>query len=258
MRSNLSRVLRAFVLSGLSGLVGIVQAGTFTVYAAASLTEAMNELAGNWGRLHGHEVKLSFAASSTLATQIEAGAPAAIFVAADVRSMDYLEQLQRLVTGSRVDLLGNTLVLVMPAGQVRPVTLKPGFDLLGLLGEGRLATGDPAHVPVGLYAQQALTTLGVWPDSEPRLVRAESVRAAIVFVARGEVPAGIVYATDAAISTEVGIAGTFPADSHAPIVYPMALIAEHTTPAARALHAWLQSEDAMAVFIRYGFQRAPH
>lgn len=250
--------LRLLWLCASLALDSVAHADTFTVYAAASLTEVLDEIVAAWAKPAGHTVKLSFAASSTLAMQIEAGAPAALLVTADERSMDTLAEHDRLVPESRVDLLGNTLVLVMPAASVRPVALVPGFDLHALLGDGRLATGDPAYVPAGRYAEQALTHLGVWAEAEPRLVRAESVRAALVLVGRGEVPAGVVYATDAAITREVAVAGTFPPESHAPIVYPMALVREFATPAARALHAYLQGPAAMTVFARYGFKPLPH
>lgn len=233
------------------------RAETFTVYAAASLTESMERIAADWSRRHGHRVRLSFGASAMLAKQIEAGAPAALFIAADTRSMDFLAQGGRLVPGSRRDLLGNALVLVMPAASAHDVALVPGFDLAALLGDGRLATGDPAYVPAGQYAEQALRALGVWAIAEPRLALADSVRGALALVGRGEAPAGIVYATDARLTTDVRIAGIFPPDSHAPIVYPLALIAAFPSPAARAFHAHLLSDEAARVFAANGFTPPP-
>lgn len=224
-----------------------------TVYAAASLSQALQEAVQAWKARTGHVVRASFAASSTLARQIENGAPAALFLSADEAWMDYLAQRGRLVPGSRVDLLGNRLVLVTPADRPQEVRLAPGFDLAAVLGKGRLATGDPAHVPVGKYAQAALTRLGVWPQAQPRLVRADSVRAALAYVERGEAAAGIVYATDAAVAPRVHVAGVFPADSHPRIVYPMALVAGQDSEAARALHDFLQGQEAAEVFMRHGF-----
>jgi molybdate transport system substrate-binding protein len=233
----------------------IVQARDLTVYAAASLTEVMQAISAAWEQTTEHHVKLSFAASSALAKQIEAGAQASVFVSADSRWMDYLATGGYLVPDTRVDLVGNRLVLVTPLDHPVSVALEPGFDLAALLGDGRLATGDPAHVPVGFYAEAALRTLRAWSIAEPKLVRADSVRAALVLVERGEVPAGIVYATDAAITPKVHVAGEFPANSHPPIVYPLAIIAEHDDLIARDFYAYLQSPSARVVFDQFGFTR---
>lgn len=232
-------------------------AGEVTVYAAASLTNAVQDAAKAWQQRTGHTVRASFAASSALARQIESGAPASVFLSADEQWMDYLEQRRLIVPDSRVDLLGNRLVLVTPADSHARVKIEPGFDLERVLGTGRLATGDPAHVPVGKYAQAALTRLGVWAVAEKRLVRADSVRAALAYVERGEVPAGIVYATDASVAPKVRIAGVFPASSHPPIVYPMALVTGQDDETARSFHRFLQSTEAAAVFRRYGFSLHP-
>lgn len=233
----------------------LVCASDLTVYAAASLTEVMQTIATDWEQTTGTHVILSFAASSALAKQIEAGAQAGVFISADIRWMDYLETRGYLIANSRVDLLSNELVLITPIENSVQVKLESGFDLAGLLGDGRLATGDPAHVPVGFYAEAALKTLGVWSIAEPRLVRVDSVRAALVLVERGEVPVGIVYATDAAITSKVHVAARFPASTHPLIVYPLALIAGFDTPAARAFHAHLKSPAARSVFDRFGFTR---
>lgn len=249
-RPSFARLMVVLVL-GLAALTA--RADTLVVFAAASLTNALQDIGKSFEAQSGHAVKYSFAASSTLARQIESGAQAQLFLSADEQWMDYLAERKLIVANSRIPLLGNSLVLVTPADSKAAVTLGRGFDLAGLLGDGRLATGDPAHVPVGKYAQAALTHLGVWPVAEPRLVRADSVRAALVLVERGEVPAGIVYATDAALSARVRVAATFPADSHAPITYPAAIIAGQDTPAARAFHTYLRSDAAAAVFKRYGF-----
>jgi molybdate transport system substrate-binding protein len=232
---KLTRLLSALVLSLVAG---VVHADTLVVFAAASLTNALQDIGKAFETRSGHTVKFSFAASSALARQIEAGAQAQIFLSADEQWMDYLAERKLLAAGTRTDLLGNSLVLVTPTDSKASVTLKPGFDLAALLGDGRLATGDPAHVPVGKYAKDALT---------------DSVRAALVLVERGEVPAGIVYATDAAVSPKVRVAGVFPADMHAPITYPAAIVARQDTPAARAFMQWLRGSDSTAVFTRYGF-----
>jgi molybdate transport system substrate-binding protein len=204
---------------------------------------------------HGHaKPKLSYGSSSTLARQIEQGAGVGLFASADLQWMEYLSSRNLIVPETRGNLLSNVLVLIVPADRARKIDIKPGFDLASLLGaDGRLATGDPAHVPVGIYAEQALKTLGVWPLAEPRLARAENVRAALLLVERGEAPAGIVYATDAAASRGVAIAGTFPEDSHDPIVYPFAVPRGGDTPEARALLSFLSEPEARAIFARRGF-----
>lgn len=229
-------------------------AAEVTVFAAASLTNAFEEIAALYQARAPHTVRQSFAASSALAKQLESGAPANIFASADAQWMDWAAQRRLIVPDSRRALLGNRLVLVTAADQPVRIELRPGFDLAALLGPtGRLATGDPAHVPVGRYAQQALQRLGVWALAEPRLVRADSVRAALALVERGEVPAGIVYATDAAVSKSVRVAAVFPEGSHAPIVYPMALVAGQDTVAARDFFAFLQGEQAQVAYRRHGF-----
>ncbi|MCM5679934.1 molybdate ABC transporter substrate-binding protein [Schlegelella sp. S2-27] len=232
-------------------------AGEATVYAAASLTNAVQDVVKAWQTQTGHRARTSFAASSALARQIENGAPASVFLSADEQWMDYLERRRLIDPGSRTDLLGNRLVLITPLDSQAVVELEPGFDLARLLGTGRLATGDPAHVPVGQYARAALTHLGVWALAEKRLVRADSVRAALAYVERGEVPAGIVYATDAAVAPRVRVAGIFPATSHPPIVYPMALVSGQADEAAKSLHAFLRGDQAGGIFKRYGFSLRP-
>ena len=181
------------------------------MFAAASLTDAMKDVSAQWAK-DGHQpLRLSFGASSTLARQIEQGAPANLFASADEKWMDYLADKKLIVADTRKDLLGNDLVLVVPADKPQHVTIGPGFDLLGLLGpNGRIATGDPAHVPVGLYAEQALKKLGMWDAVQPRLARTDDVRAALLLVERGDMLAGIVYATDAAVSKGVMVVGVFP------------------------------------------------
>ncbi len=224
-----------------------------TVFAAASLTDALGEVTRAFTAATGTPVRTSFAASSALARQIEAGAPADLYFSADREWMDHLESRGALRAGTRRDALGNRLVLIAPADSaIGALAITPHFALAAALGRGRLATGDPDAVPVGRYARQALERLGVWNEVADRLVRAEDVRSALAFVDRGEAPLGIVYATDAGIDRRVRIVGEFPADSHAPIVYPVALTAR-SRPQAAALLAFIVSPAADAIFTRYGF-----
>jgi molybdate transport system substrate-binding protein len=231
------------------------RAQELTVFAAASLTDAMKDISTQWAKAGHQPLRMSFDSSSTLARQIEAGAPANLFASADEKWMDYLAQKNLIVADTRKDLLGNDLVLVVPADKPLHVTIDSSFNLLGLLGaSGRLAVGDPAHVPVGIYAEQALKKLGWWDAIAPRLAPTADVRAGLLLVERGEAPAGIVYATDAAASKAVMVAGTFPADSHDPVSYPFAVTKSGDTPEARALLAFLAGPQARAVFVQRGFK----
>lgn len=249
----LRRVLIAGLLACLSPLTALA-AEPVTVFAAASLTDAMKDVSAAWQQAGHAPLRLTFASSSTLARQVEQGAPANLFASADQRWMDYLGQRNLIAADTRRDLLANRLVLVMPKDQARQVVVGPGLDFAALLGpNGRLATGDPAHVPVGLYAKQALTALGLWLQVEPRLARADDVRSALLLVERGEAPLGIVYATDAAASAGVTVAGTFPAGTHDPITYPFAVTRDGDTPEARALLLFLAGPEARAIFARRGF-----
>jgi molybdate transport system substrate-binding protein len=226
-----------------------------TVFAAASLTDAMKDISTKWTAAGHQPLVLSFGASSTLARQIEQGAPANVFASADEKWMDYLAEKKLIAPDTRKDLLGNDLVLVVAANKPMHVAINKSFDLMGLLGpDGRLATGDPAHVPVGIYAEQALKALGMWDSVSSKLARTGDVRSALLLVERGEAPAGIVYATDAAVSNAVMIAGTFPADSHDPVSYPFAVTKSGDTTEARALLAFLTSPPARAVFVQRGFK----
>ena len=249
---RLIRTLSWFTVS-LALLCQTAAAAELTVFGATSLTDALQEIGKLYQARSGDTLRFSFAASSTLARQIEAGANASLFVSADEEWMDYLAAKKLIVAASRVDLLGNRLVLIVPADRPDVIDIKPGFDLLAVLKDGKLATGDPAHVPVGKYAREALTALGVWPLADARLVRADSVREALLFVERKEAAAGIVYATDAAVAKKVRVAGTFPEASHKPVVYPMAIVAGQDTAAAQRLHAFLRGEEAAAVFKKFGF-----
>lgn len=234
------------------------RAAEVTVYAAASLTHALRDISSSWQAAHpDNAIKTSFAASSALAKQIEAGAPAEVFISADRQWMDYLAERQLIDKTSRRDLLGNTLVLIAPAAEPRTVAMTPGkppsFN-------GPFCMGEPNSVPAGRYGRQALLTLGWWPVLASRLVASEDVRSALAFVARGECALGIVYETDAQVSDKVMIAGRFPVGSHDPVVYPAALL-PNASPAARDYFRYMQGREAKAVFTRYGFRvinpRAP-
>jgi molybdate transport system substrate-binding protein len=233
---------------------GVARAET-SVYAAASTTEAMNEIAAAFAAKKLGTIVPSYDSSSTLAKQIEHGAPAAIFFSADEQWMDYLDQKKLIAPSSRVDLLGNALVLIAPkANAPSKIDIKPGMGLAKMLGDGRLAVGDPDHVPAGIYAKAALDKLGLWDQVKDKLAAGQNVRAALTFVERGEAPLGIVYATDAIASAKVWEVGIFPEDSHPPILYPIALVAGHETPEARAFLEFLKGPDARAIFTKYGFR----
>jgi molybdate transport system substrate-binding protein len=227
-----------------------------TVYGAASLTNVLQELGDSFTKSSGVPVKFSFAASSVLARQIEAGSPADIFFSADQEWMDYLEQRSLIDKSSRSNVVGNRLVLVAPLDSRLSLKIAPNFPLLAALGGQRLATGDPDTVPVGRYARSALTSLGVWNDVADRLVRADNVRAALAFVDRGEVPLGIVYETDARVDAKVRIVDHFPANSHLPITYPAALTRTASQDAARFI-AYLRGAEARAAYARFGFSVPP-
>jgi molybdate transport system substrate-binding protein len=224
-------------------------AADITVFAAASLAETMNRLAADYQKQSGKSVAVSLAASSALARQIEASGGADIFVSADEDWMDYLDKKALLAAGTRKDLLGNALVLIGPRG-VAPIAIRAGFDLKGALKGGRLAIADPDSVPAGKYAKDALTRLRAWDGIAT--APAENVRVALAYVARGETPLGIVYATDARAEPAVAVAGTFPEDSHAPIRYPAALVKD-AKPEARGFLAFLSSAAARSVFETAGF-----
>jgi molybdate transport system substrate-binding protein len=226
---------------------------TLTVFAAASMKEALDDVDAAFTSRTGVKISASYAASSTLAMQIEQGAPADIFVSADRDWMDYAASRKDIDTQSRVDLLGNSIVLIAPRdSRIGSITIGPGFDLARLAGDGRIATGDVRAVPVGKYAKAALEKLGAWRAAEPKFAMAESVRAALALVARSEAVLGIVYATDAKVEPSVKIIGTFPPDSHPPIVYPVAATSTAKVEAADYL-AFLRSQTAKAKFEKYGF-----
>lgn len=223
------------------------------VFAAASLTDAMTEVGNEFTRKTGVPLKNSFAASSALARQVESGANAGVFFSADEEWMDYLEKKNLLAAGTRRNVLANKLVLVVPNdSKVASVKLDSAHSFLAAVQGAYIATGDPDSVPVGRYAKAALTKLGAWDKVAPRLVRADNVRSALAFVARGEAPFGIVYMTDAKIEKNVRLAGTFPSDLHKPIRYPIAMTA-HGDANARGFVEFVSSKEATAIFEKYGF-----
>jgi molybdate transport system substrate-binding protein len=223
------------------------------VFAAASLKTALDSILTAWRRDAGEQVTVSYAASSTLAKQIENGAPADLFVSADRDWMDYLQDRKLIDPKTRVDLVGNTLVLIAPSGSKVETIIAPGFPLAQLLGGGKLAMADPNAVPAGKYAKAAMTALGAWPQVASHIAAAENVRAALLLVARGEAPLGIVYKTDAIAEPAVKIVTAFPPDTHPPIVYPMASVDSSANPDAPALAAYLRGGAARAQFEAHGF-----
>ncbi|SDR62212.1 molybdate transport system substrate-binding protein [Rhizobiales bacterium GAS113] len=242
----------------LAAVSGAAAQSTVTVFAAASLQDALNGIGKDFTAASGIAVKFSYDSSSTLARQIEQGAPAELFASADLDWMDYLAKRNLIAPATRVNLLGNRLVVIAP--KESPLT-EVKFDAASLgaaLGDGRIATGAVESVPAGRYAKQALQKLGLWATFETRIVPAENVRAALAYVARGEAPLGIVYATDAAAEPKVKVVATFPQDSHPPIVYPFALTATAQGDAAKGEAAkqfltYLQSPPARARFAAHGF-----
>ncbi len=226
------------------------------VFAAASTTNALTEVAESYRARAGEGVVCSFAASSALARHIEYGAPAAIYVSANPEWMDYLADRGLIAPGSRGELMRNRLALVAPLDSPVRAAVGPGLALAALIGEGRLAIADPDHVPAGIYARQALESLGLWAAVEGKLARLANVRVALALVERGEVPLGVVYRTDAAASAKVRLIGLFPADAHAPIVYSVGLVADHADGAARRFLEYLRGDEARAVLARHGFAAA--
>jgi molybdate transport system substrate-binding protein len=226
---------------------------TLTVFAAASMRNALDDIDAAFTAKTGVKVAASYAASSTLAKQIEQGAPADIFVSADTDWMDYATSKKTINEPTRVNLLGNSIVLIAPKdSKIDNVAIGPGFDLAALAGDGKIATGDVKSVPVGKYAKAALEKLGAWQAAEPKFAMADSVRAALTLVARGEAALGIVYATDAKVEPGVKVVGTFPADSHPPIIYPVAATTT-AKPEAKDYLDYLHSSAAKAVLEKYGF-----
>jgi molybdate transport system substrate-binding protein len=229
-------------------------ADSVLVFAASSLTDVLNELAETYAKAGHSKPAFSFAASSALARQIENGAPAALFISADEQWMDYVAERKLIVSDTRASVLGNTLVLVSPADKPLTVEIKQGFDLAKALNGGKLSMGDPDSVPVGRYGKTALENLGVWKSVEANVIRADNVRVALAFVERGEAAAGIVYATDAALTNKVAVMGTFPDSSYPPVSYPIAVLNGNDSPAARAFRDFVLSPEAKPVFVKHGFK----
>ena len=257
MLPNARRLLPTFLLLILgSAHAADSQQPTLLVFAAASLTNGLEDIGSAYTRGTGQSVKFSFAASSVLARQIEAGARADVFFSADLEWMDYLEARNLIDRKSRREVLGNRLALIAPADSKVELKVAPNFPLAAALGKGRLAVGDPDYVPVGRYARSALTKFGVWKDVDDHLARADNVRSALAFVARGEAPLGIVYETDARTENKVRIIDVFPTGSHPPITYPAATTAG-AKPGAQRFLDFLQGAAARAIFVRYGFVTLP-
>ena len=247
-------LLTAAVLTLAAGTVpAAAQGRDVLVFAAASLKNALDEIAAQWQRESGKKAAISYAASNTLIKQIEQGAPADIFISADLDWMDYGQQKNLIKPDTRSNLLGNRLVLVAPKDSNISANIQPGFDLAALLKGGRLAMGNVDAVPAGKYGKAALEKLGAWDGVKDKIAQAESVRAALLLVARGEAPLGIVYQTDAASDPTVKIVGIFPENTHPPIIYPVALTKDATGAEAIAFLNFLRSAAARAAFERQGF-----
>jgi molybdate transport system substrate-binding protein len=227
---------------------------TLTIYAAASMRNALDDVNAAFTKATGVKVTTSYEASSTLAKQIEQGAPGDVFISADLRWMDYASEHKLIQPDTRVNLLGNKVVLIAPKdSKLDHVTIGQGFDIAKLAGDGRIAVADVKAVPAGLYAKAALEKLGAWQAAEPKLAMAENVRATLAFVARGETPIGIVYETDAKVEPKVKIVGVFPDGSHPAVTYPVAATATSKKAATPRYLAFLRTKDTKAIFEKYGF-----
>ena len=246
---------RACVLAACLAVMvpSVAQADSVTVFAAASMATALADIETAFEAASGYDLVISLAGSSALARQIQQGAPADVFISASSDWMDLVEQEGLIERGSRFDLLGNSLVLVAHGADALPVEIDKGFALSALLGDGRLAMALVDAVPAGIYGKAALESLGLWSDVAPKVVQSDNVRAALALVALGEAPYGIVYATDAAAADNVTVVGRFPTDSHPPIIYPVADLANRDGPAEAAFLAYLRSPEARVVFERQGF-----
>ncbi|WP_411033293.1 molybdate ABC transporter substrate-binding protein [Shinella sp. BYT-45] len=253
MNRRLLLKLAAAVFAALPLALPAAAAEKVTVFAAASLKNALDAANAEWQKATGNETTVSYAASSALAKQIEAAAPADLFISADLAWMDYVAEKKLIKEETRANLLGNRIVLVAPKDKATTVEIKEGFDLAGLVGDGKLAMGAVDSVPAGKYGKAALEKLGVWSSVEGKVAGAESVRAALALVSRGEAPYGIVYQTDAAADPGVAVVGTFPEDSHPPIIYPVAILLESQSPAAGAYLDFLKSDKAAPFFTEQGF-----
>ena len=252
-RSWLALLVAAGLTSGVGAAPAVAQSHDVLVFAAASLKNALDEVAAQWQRESGKKVAISYAASNTLIKQIEQGAPVDIFISADLDWMDYGQQKGLIKPDTRVNLLGNRIVLIAPKDSTVSVNVQPGFDLAALLKGGRLAMGNVDAVPAGKYGKAALEKLGAWDGVKDKIAQAESVRAALVLVSRGEAPLGIVYQTDAASDPGVKIVGVFPENAHPPIIYPIALTKDSANADAQAFLNYIKSPAARPAFERQGF-----
>jgi molybdate transport system substrate-binding protein len=246
----------AALLIGVSSFTGpaLAQSKELVVFAAASLKTALDEAAANWVKESGKPApKISYAASNALAKQLEQGAPADLFLSADLDWMDYAQQKNLIVKESRVSLLGNRIALIAPSDAKTTVTLAPGVDLSAALGPSRLAMGNVDSVPAGKYGKAALEKLGGWDKVKDKIAQADNVRAALLLVSRGEAPLGIVYTTDAAADPKVKVIATFPEDTHPPIVYPVAITKDSANPDAQGFLIYLRGNGAKASFEKQGF-----
>jgi molybdate transport system substrate-binding protein len=223
------------------------------IFAAASMKTALDAIAAAFAAKTGETEKISYASSAVLAKQIEQGAPADIFISADLQWMDYIDKIKLVKPGTRRNLLGNALVLVEPADATSTLKIAPGFPLAGALGDSKLAVCTVTSCPAGVYGKEALENLGVWTDVEPKLAQADNVRNALMLVARGEAKFGIVYATDAKAEPKVKVVDTFPESSHKPVVYPIALLTTSTNPNAAAFAAFLTSQASVKILTDQGF-----
>jgi len=249
-------LVASIVLCGLPTQAADTPAKPLLIFGASSLTNALDEIGADYTRATGQPVKFSYAASSMLARQIEAGAKADLFFSADTEWMDYLQARNLVDASTRKDLLGNRLVLIAPKSSTLQLKIGPSFPLAAALGKGRLSTGDPDSVPVGRYAKSALTSLGVWNSVADRIINADNVRTAMAFVSRGEAPLGIVYETDALVDKNVKVIDTFPANSHLPIVYPMAVTSVAQSSTSEFL-GYLRGPEAAEKFRKFGFTVRP-
>ncbi|WIM11384.1 molybdate ABC transporter substrate-binding protein [Enhydrobacter sp.] len=250
------RSLLGLVLASTAAPLAAAKAAdaSLVIFAAASLKNALDEIAGGWAKEAGKaRPKISYAASSALARQLEQGAPADIFISADIDWMDYVAKKGLIRDETRVNLLGNKIVLIAPRDSKTTIEVKPGFDLAKALGDGKLAMANVDAVPAGKYGKAALQKLGAWDGVKGRIAQADNVRAALVLVARGEAPLGIVYSTDAAVEPDVKIIGTFPDDSHKPIIYPAAVTKESKSADARPFLDFLKGSKARIAFEKQGF-----
>ncbi len=251
---RLTKVAVAVAVAGFTAIASpAIADDAITVFAAASLKNALDAANAEWTKESAKQTTVSYAASSALAKQVESGAPADLFISADLAWMDYVAEKKLIKDDTRSNWLGNRIVLVAPKDAAKPVEIKEGFDLAGLVGDGKLAMGAVDSVPAGKYGKAALEKLGVWASVEGKFAGAESVRAALALVSRGEAPYGIVYQTDAAADAGVAIVGTFPEESHPPIIYPVAILSESKNADAAAYLEFLKSDKAAAFFTAQGF-----